>query len=207
MKNLRKYGKPPYSVAIVHGGPGAPGEMAPVAREISATYGVLEPLQTRDTLEGQVGELQAMLKEHGSLPLALIGYSWGAMLSFIVAAQSPSLVRKLILVGSAVFEEKYAAGIMETRLSRLSPEERATVHRLTGELDDPAGKEKDLIFARLGTLMARADSYDPILDIKNEIIEYQYRIYQGVWRDAREMRSSGAFLAMGQRVKCPVLVS
>ncbi|OGO08964.1 MAG: hypothetical protein A2Y61_04055 [Chloroflexi bacterium RBG_13_60_13] len=94
---------------------------------------------------------------------------------------------------------------METRLSRLSPEERATVHRLTGELDDPAGKEKDLIFARLGTLMARADSYDPILDIKNEIIEYQYRIYQGVWRDAREMRSSGAFLAMGQRVKCPVL--
>jgi len=32
MKNLRKYGKAPFSIAAIHGGPGAPGEMAPVAR-------------------------------------------------------------------------------------------------------------------------------------------------------------------------------
>jgi len=29
MENLRKYGKSPFSVAVVHGGPGAPGEMPP----------------------------------------------------------------------------------------------------------------------------------------------------------------------------------
>ena len=33
MKNLRKYGKPPFNVAVIHGGPGVPGEMAPVARD------------------------------------------------------------------------------------------------------------------------------------------------------------------------------
>lgn len=32
MKNLRKYGKSPFSIAVLHGGPGTPGEMALVAR-------------------------------------------------------------------------------------------------------------------------------------------------------------------------------
>ena len=58
MKNLRKYGHSPYTVAVVHGGPGAPGEMAPVARELSSITGVLEPLQTKYSLEGQVQELR-----------------------------------------------------------------------------------------------------------------------------------------------------
>ncbi|HLC23076.1 MAG TPA: hypothetical protein VJL08_01335 [Dehalococcoidia bacterium] len=52
MKNLRKYGDKPYGVAIIHGGPGAPGEMAPVALELSAVTGILEPLQTATSLEG-----------------------------------------------------------------------------------------------------------------------------------------------------------
>jgi hypothetical protein len=36
MKNLRKYGKAPFSLAVIHGGPGAPGEMATVARELES---------------------------------------------------------------------------------------------------------------------------------------------------------------------------
>ena len=51
MKNPRKYGSAPFNVAVVHGGPGAPGEMAPVARELSSFRGVLEPLQTATTVE------------------------------------------------------------------------------------------------------------------------------------------------------------
>jgi hypothetical protein len=54
MKNPRTYGITPYSIAVIHGGPGAPGQMAPVARELSRDYGVLEPLQTATTLDGQV---------------------------------------------------------------------------------------------------------------------------------------------------------
>ncbi len=205
MNNLRKYGKPPYTVALVHGGPGAPGEMAPVARELSAICGILEPLQTRDTLQGQVEELQTVLAEYGLLPLTLIGYSWGAMLSYMVAARNPSLVGKLILVSSAVFEERYAAGIMETRLSRLSSGERLTVDRLTRGLDDRAGKGKDRVFAQLGALIARADSYDPIPDIKDEVIEYQHHVFQRVWGEAARLRGNGGLLAMGQAIRCPVL--
>jgi len=45
MKTVRKWGHGPYSLAVIHGGPGAPGEMAPVARELSMSAGVLEPFQ------------------------------------------------------------------------------------------------------------------------------------------------------------------
>ena len=35
MSNLRTYGEPPFGVAVIHGGPGAGGEMAPVARVLA----------------------------------------------------------------------------------------------------------------------------------------------------------------------------
>ena len=105
MKNPRIYGSAPYTVAVIHGGPGAPGEMAPVARELSPFRGILEPLQTAATLEGQVQELKALLEKKGALPVTLIGFSWGAMLSFIFTARYPSSVKKLILIGSGVYEE------------------------------------------------------------------------------------------------------
>ncbi len=74
MKNLRIYGSKPFNVAVIHGGPGAPGEMAPVARELSSASGVLEPLQTATSLKGQVQELHTVLKEYGDLPVILIGW-------------------------------------------------------------------------------------------------------------------------------------
>jgi len=77
MKNLRKYGNAPFNVAVIHGGPGAPGEMAPVAHQLSTDWGVLEPLQTAISLEGQVQELKSVLERNGSLPMTLIGHSWG----------------------------------------------------------------------------------------------------------------------------------
>lgn len=46
--DVRTHGKPPFRVAVLHGGPGAPGYMAPVARALSVTAGVIEPLQTAD---------------------------------------------------------------------------------------------------------------------------------------------------------------
>ena len=98
MDNLRKYGNSPFTVAAIHGGPGAPGEMAAVARELSSFLGALEPLQTEASVDGQVEELRGILDEYGTLPLTLIGLSWGAWLSIILAARYPKFVEKLILI-------------------------------------------------------------------------------------------------------------
>ncbi|HLD19625.1 MAG TPA: hypothetical protein VJB93_00015 [Patescibacteria group bacterium] len=38
MKHIRIYGKAPFGVAILHGGPGATGEMRPVAEELSQNF-------------------------------------------------------------------------------------------------------------------------------------------------------------------------
>ena len=204
MENLRKYGNGPFRVAVIHGGPGAPGEMAPVARELSAAIGVLEPLQTVTTLNGQVRELKAVLEKNGTLPLILIGFSWGALLSFIFTAQYPSFVKRLVLIGSAPFEEQYAAGIMQTRLSRLDEKEREEVLSLAEALNNPAVEDKNMVMARFGRLISRADSYDP-LPHDDEVLEYRHDIYQGVWEQTVELRHSGKLLEFARRVQCPVV--
>ncbi len=204
MENLREYGSKPFNVAVIHGGPGAPGEMAPVARELSSARGVLEPLQTATTLEGQIQELKALLEENGDLLVTLIGFSWGAMLSFIFTARYPSFVRKLILIGSGAYEEEYAAGITETRLSRLGEEEREEAFSLMETLNAPAIEDKNTPMARLGELISRADSYDPLLH-DSEILECRYDIYQSVWEQAGELRSSGKLLELGKGIHCPVV--
>jgi len=204
MKNLRKYGNKPFPVAVIHGGPGAPGEMAPVARELSSIMGVLEPLQTAATLEGQVRELKAVLAKNAALPVTLIGFSWGALLSFIFAARYPSLVRKLILIGSAPYEEKYALNITQARLSRLSERERERALSLMQTLSDLSIADKNTPLARLGKLLSKADSYDP-LPYDDEVLECRYDVFQGVWGQASELRSSGELLKLGKRIKCPVV--
>ena len=103
MQYLKNYGNSPFSIAVIHGGPGAIGEMEPVANVLAANFGVLEPIQTKVTLAGQVDELKMLLEEHAILPVTLVGFSWGAWLSYIVTAKYPELVKKLILVGSGPF--------------------------------------------------------------------------------------------------------
>lgn len=204
MKNLRTYGRAPFSVAVIHGGPGAAGEMAPVARELASGRGVLEPLQTTDTLEGQISELKSVLETEGEPPVILIGFSWGAFLSFLVAARYPSLVEKLILVGSGPFEERYAEGIMNTRMSRLSESEREEVLSLLEALEDPGIAGKNAALARLGMLLARADACRP-LPAPGGHPECRYDIHRQVWKEARRLRSSGELLEHGKKIQCAVV--
>jgi pimeloyl-ACP methyl ester carboxylesterase len=204
MENVRKYGEAPFTIAVIHGGPGAPGEMAPVARELSLFNGVLEILHTAQSINGQLKELQTVLENNGDLPVKLIGHSWGAHLSFIFTARHSSCVKKLILVGSPPFEEKYAASIMEDRLSRLNEENRLEVKTVIENLNESDAIDKNASFARLGKLLSLADSYDPLSN-NNEIIEYQYNVYRHVWVEAEKLRRSGKVIESGKRIKCPVV--
>ena len=65
MKNVRLYGKPPYGLALLHGGPGARGSLAGAAAELGRSRGVLEPLQTRLTIDALVQELHEQQPCHG----------------------------------------------------------------------------------------------------------------------------------------------
>ena len=205
MEKFRKYGTPPFNIVVVHGGPGAPGEAAPVARELANMQGVLEPFQWADTCEGQVEELKQILLENAEVPVTLIGHSWGAMLSFMLSARHPALVRKLILVSSAVFEDKYAEEIEPTRLTRLNEKERIEAFSLLEEMGDPHNRNKNSSLERLVKLLwTKVDSYD-LLPFKDEVLEYQYDVNIGVMDGARKLRSSGELLNLGKKIKCPVV--
>lgn len=201
---FRTYGKRPFKVVLIHGGPGAPGEVTPVARELSPVTGILEPLQTAASLNGQLEELKAAIRGNAAIPLALVGWSWGAMLGFIFAAKHPQLVKKLILVSSPPFEEKYVPDIMRTRMGRLAEKEQTEIAFLMRALDDPDTEGKDYILAQLGSLIDKADSYDPIPH-DDEMLECRYDIHQRVWQEAAAFRKDSRLLALADKIRCPVV--
>ena len=204
MMNLRKYGNSPFEVAVIHGGPGAPGEMAPVAREMAKTRGVLEPFQTALTIDGEVEELRQALVGDAAFPAILVGYSWGAWLSFILAARYPWLVSKLILISSGPFTQGYAFDTDRVRFERLSSSERQEVQALKAELDNPDySGDKNALMVRIGKLFSRVDSFD-LLSHASEA-ECHWDIFSAVWPQAVALRRSGALLALGKDLKCPVV--
>lgn len=204
MVDVRLYGEAPYAVALIHGGPGAAGEMAAVARRLAANgLGVLEPLQTADSVEGQIDELAETLAQFDCMPAALLGYSWGAWLALLTAARYPERVKKLILVSSGSLEERYAQKMLEKRLQRLVPKARLEAQRLLGLLEAAPETGEENALARLGEILSSADAYDP-LPGACEPVEVQMHIYQRVWEQAVELRRSGELLRCAATVQCPV---
>ncbi len=204
LKNPRTYGKPPFTVVLVHGGPGAGGEMAPVARELASERGILEPIQTKASLAGQIEELRGAIETAGSLPVTVVGFSWGAWLGLLCAARYPELVKKLILVSSGPYEARYASQILQTRLERLSEDDKAELVKAMDLLNSPSAGDKDAAFARFGAIFTRADAYDPISG-ESEAVHHSYAIYRGVWKDAENLRKSGELLELAKQVRCPVV--
>lgn len=204
--NCRRYGGAPYRVAVVHGGPGAAGEMAPVASELGQWCGVLEPLQTADSIEGQIEELATACRRFGTPPCTLIGHSWGAWLALLTAAAHPDLVGRLVLVGSGPLRAADAARIMETRLARLTPQEQTRLCDVLTALHapDPPG-DRDALFTALGALMSRADDVDPLPPEPGPAVACQERIFQAVWSQAEAWRKDGKLLEAARNLRCPVL--
>lgn len=205
--SFRRYGSPPYRAAVVHGGPGAPGYMAPVARELAKIVGVLEPLQSADSLAGQIEELRTQLVDHGSPPMTVIGSSWGAILALLLAAKHAELVRKAILIGSAVFDAENSARVKKQRLERLTPANRARHDTILRELTQASSKKRDQLFEEWANIFFDADVYDPLTrDL--EVLEAQPDVNDKVWSDFKVLRDRPNFLADElSKINIPVIVT
>jgi len=190
---IRRYGKPPFNVAVLHGGPGAPGYMAPVARELGEIMGILEPLQTKDSLHGQIEELKDQLTNHADIPVTLIGSSWGAVLALFLAARKEVITEKLILIGSAVFDAENSSRIETRRLERLDAEKRRRYEVIKGELEKVKMEDSDSFVEEWSEIIFDADVYDPLTrDL--EVLEVQYELHKKVWSDFVALRDKQGFL-------------
>lgn len=209
METVRTYGSEPFRVVVIHGGPGALGSVAPIARQLGQRRGVLEPLQTATTLNGQVEELRRVVERHATPPVIFIGHSWGAWLSALATAAYPDLVRKLILVGSGPFEEQYVPTIAENRFKRLSHEEQEEYQRLVDQLEREASPGRAASLARLGELSEKTDAYDPI-ELPTDTVDLEgladpVAMYQSVWPQAASLRATGELLWRVATITCPVV--
>ena len=205
MMNVRTYGQSEIDIVVLHGGPGAPGYMAPVARELGKKFGVLEPLQTMSSLKAQIKELDEQITKYCNKPICLIGSSWGATLALLYASEYTDKVSKIILIGSCVYDAKTSKDVNAIRLNRMSEDTKTRFNDLSDKMKQCSDKDKNLFFQKLADCFFESDTFDPIT--KNlEIIACQHDINKTVWNDFKNIRDTPNALAnIFSKIKIPVV--
>jgi pimeloyl-ACP methyl ester carboxylesterase len=131
MLRVREYGDSGPRVIVLHGGPGAAGHMAPVARGLAGSYRVIEPLQRgnggeRLTVARHVADLHEIINVYAQdCHPAMLGASWGAMLALAYAAAHPDSTGPVILVGCGTFDLGARAALQRTIAERMTDDIRA----------------------------------------------------------------------------------
>lgn len=209
MVEFRTYGRSPFQIVVIHGGPGAWGEMSPVAEYLSETYGVIEPFFLESTLQGQLLELKQIIDTFKMEEVVLIGFSWGAWLGYLFAAKFPNLMRKLILIGSGPYEHQYYLELIETRNNRMSQEQKKLYSEILKNLQDPNITNKDDYISQLGALCVNIDQYDDE-EVEETFPSPHYDIdrsthFQQALNEVIGMRKSGDLLKEAEKIKCLVV--
>jgi pimeloyl-ACP methyl ester carboxylesterase len=177
---VRSYGSNGPTVVVLHGGPGAPGYMAPVARALADTFRVLEPLQRRSgsgllTVARHVEDLHEVIATMcaGVRP-ALVGSSWGAMLALAYAAAHSDEATPIVAIGSGTFDLAARARM------RLLIDERRSEGR-------------------------SAYDYDRI-EAPDETLEVDERGRREAWDDMLRLQAEGVYPAAFSAIRSPVLM-
>lgn len=201
---VRKHGKEPYHIVVLHGGPGAAGSAFGLARLISKEFGVLEPMQSKYTIREQEEELRAQIENNCSGKVILAGHSWGAWLAGLFAERFSDKVEKVILIGCPPLDEAYVSKIGERRKGNMSPEEAKEFDQILRQLEEVWG-EKDEYLRRLGEICDRADGYQEEKSLSDKA-EVNGELYEKVWKEAAELRKSGKLLERFERISCPLVL-
>jgi len=177
-----------------------------LAREVAADgSGVLEPLQTARSIDGQVDELATTLRAEGEGPYTVIGSSWGAMLAVLTAQRHPALFARLVLVGGAPFDRSGGEVTAATRRSRMSAPLRTLFDDLQTDITGPDRTRAATAFARSGDLLLGIDHLDPIVD-RLEVLAHQLEVFEAVWGEVMERRATRTLLDPAAALRCPVVV-
>jgi len=206
---FRTHGRTPFQIVVLHGGPGAWGEMAPVADNLSDIYGVIEPFFLEATLEGQLLELKQIIDSNKLEKVVLIGFSWGAWLGYLFAAKFPELVKKLIMIGSGPYEHQFYLELIETRNNRMDHEQKELYSEILNNLQDANVTNKDFYISQLGALCGNIDQYDDI-EAEKSFASPHFDLdrsthFQQALNEVIGMRKSGDLLKEAEKIKCPVV--
>lgn len=204
MATFRTHGTPPWRVAVVHGGPGACGDLSALARRLSPGRGVLEPWCVGTSVDAQVDEIEATLSAAGADRVVTVGHSWGAWIATLHAVRRPERVAGVVWIGCPPFDTADAASILPTRLARLGEAERAEVLGLWSHLSARPGVDMTAAFARIGRIFARADAHDPIEE-ETGAPPPRVDVFRAVWSEAAALRVGGGLRRALSGLRRPVV--
>jgi len=185
MIEVRRYGSGGPTVIVLHGGPGAPGYMAPVARALADAFVVLEPLQRPSgteplTVARHVEDLDEVVRSLGAgARPALVGSSWGGMLALAYAAAHPDATSGVVVIGSGTFDLAARA-----RLRELLAERRSL----------PFGAQYTLA---------------PLDEIEADEVPgrgFDRRANEETWNDMVRLQAEGVYPAAFRAIRVPVLM-
>jgi pimeloyl-ACP methyl ester carboxylesterase len=203
----RAYGSSGPRVFVLHGGPGAAGYMAPVARALADAFRVLEPWQRGSgeeplTVARHVEDLHRLLEaQSAGEPPALVGHSWGAMLALAYAAAHPGQVRAIALIGCGTFDPAARNRMREICDRRMTPALRQRLQRLPEEIPDP-----DECLQARGSLLEPLYSYDVIASDDEETADCDARANQETWNDMLRLQAEGVYPASFASITVPVIM-
>lgn len=201
---VRKHGKGPYRIVVLHGGPGAAGSASGLAGLIAQKYGVLEPMQSKYTIKELEEELMEQMEENCCGKVVLTGHSWGAWLAGLFAERFPDKVKKVILIGCGPLDESYVSEIGERRKANMSSKEAEEFDQIMRQLEGGFGK-KDEYVQRLGEICDRADGYLEEEALR-DTAEIDGDLYEKIWKEAAGLRKSGKLLGRFQNISCPLVL-
>jgi pimeloyl-ACP methyl ester carboxylesterase len=204
---VRAYGTAGRLVMVLHGGPGAAGEAAPLARGLAGEFRVLEPWQRPSggeplSVARHVADLRELVQSRceGERP-ALVGHSWGAMLALAYAAEHPDAAGPLVLVGCGTFDTSARARMQAILDERTSDDLRQRLHRLAQQFPNP-----DEQLTKRYELTKSLYLVDPIADEPEETGPVDIRAHLQTWADMLRLQAAGVYPAAFAKITAPVLM-
>lgn len=196
---VRRYGESGPLVIVLHGGPGAPGYMAPVARGLADRFRVLEPFQRGSggeslTVARHVADLRELVESLGAGERpALVGSSWGAMLALAFAAEHPDRAGPLVLVGCGTFDLGARARMQEILDARMDE----GLRRRLASLDQELRARARLILPLYSCELASEEQ---------ELGGCDARANQETWDDMLRLQQEGVYPAAFSAIHGPAIM-
>lgn len=199
---VRLYGKAPYKIVLVHGGPGAIGSLRGFAQELSvlSQIGVVEAIQSKYSIAELIEELYNQINDNCSDKVSLIGHSWGAWLVALFAEKYPELIKRIILVGSGPLEDKYVSEIGARRFENLSKEDGEILQRLIHNQATDEDMEK------IPKVLEKSDNYCLENKDLHRADKTDSQMHNIIWEEAAKLRTNGELLASFKQIKSKIVL-
>lgn len=198
---VRLYGKEPYQIILVHGGPGAVGSLKNCAAELSSFSGsgVVEALQSKYSIDELIEELRMQIVGNCRGKVNLADHSWGAWSCLLFAAKYTDLCEKVILIGCSPLVSEYASEINLRRMKKLSDKDKDVYRRV---LNNCASAED---IKQIPNILKKADNYCPIQN-SEPAERTDNRMYNSIWGEASVLRAEGKISEALGRIKCKIFL-